>query len=390
MHQTLTFLLIFSSISLFSQEKNDTSALTIGGYADAYYSWYSNAKDVALQQHDCIGAYHNNFGLNIAQVTAAYERDRVRGVATFHFGDIPAITWAGTYRNIQEANAGVRFANRLWLDVGFFKTHVGTESFLPKDNLMSIISLGTFYGPFYQSGARLSYDTKSDWHFELHAINGYNLHIDDNDFKTFGLLVSHDFGDHLGLSYSAMAGQENVGQLQDGYLVYQNVYANLGYDKIDVQIGLDVAVANQWRSKSPTGVNGWLADPLIAGLATIKYHFSEKFAASFRGEIFSDESSINSKRLDPAVLTATNKSVALGTWSGMTIYGGTIGVEYAPNENGFLRIESRTLYDPQAPISVYPGGFSAREARMNPMLTSRTQVLATVGFYFDKTFKFAR
>jgi hypothetical protein len=384
MHQTLTFLLIFSSISLFSQEKNDTSALTIGGYADAYYSWYSNAKDVALQQHDCIGAYHNNFGLNIAQVTAAYERDRVRGVATFHFGDIPAITWAGTYRNIQEANAGVRFANRLWLDVGFFKTHVGTESFLPKDNLMSIISLGTFYGPFYQSGARLSYDTKSDWHFELHAINGYNLHIDNNDYKTFGMLVSHQFNDRFFMSYSNMLGQENVGQLDDGYLVYQNIFSNLTFKKLDVQVGLDVAMADNWK----TG-QGWLPDPLIAGLATFKYHFSEKFAASFRGEIFSDESSINSWSLDPMVISSNNQSIALSS-VGMTIYGGTIGIEYAPSENGFLRIESRTLYNPQASTSVYPDGFSAQRARINPMLIGRAQVIATVGFYFDKSFKFAR
>lgn len=382
MKNLLTLLLCVSG--WYATAQDDSLAVSFGAYADGYYSYYTRATEVAYQQHDAIGAYHNNFGLNVAQITGSIESDRLRGVLTLHAGDIPSIAWGNNYRGIQEANAGVRLADRLWLDVGFFKTHVGTESFLPKDNHMSIITLGTFYGPFYQSGARLSYDTKSDWHFELHVINGYNLHIDDNDYKTFGTLISHEFGEHLGMSYSAMAGQENVGQLNDGYLIYQNVFANLDYEKIDIQLGLDVAVADQWR----TG-QGWLSDPLIAGLATFKYHLSDKMALAFRGEVFSDESMINSWELTPSYNPVTDRSVNVLT-GGMTVFGATLGYEYAPNENGFLRIEARQLYNPDAPTSVYPDGFSAIAAGANPMLNGRLQMIATAGFYFDKTFKFAR
>jgi len=390
MTRTLTLLILLLSANGFAQSDKDTTTLSFGAYADGYYSYYTGANEVAYQQHDAIGAFHNNFGLNIAQMSAAIESDRLRGVLTLHAGDIPSIAWAGRYRGIQEANTGVRLADRLWLDVGFFKTHVGTESFLPKDNHMSIITLGTFYGPFYQSGARLSYDTKSEWHFELHAINGYNLHIDINEYKTFGILASHDFGDHFGLSYSAMAGQENIGQLRDGYLVYQNAFANLDYDKVDIQIGLDVAVANQWHASSPTGLMGWLPNPLIAGLAAVKYHFSESLASTFRAEVFSDESSINSTRRNAEIIANTGESIAIGDWSGMTIYGATIGFEYKPSQNGFLRLESRMLYDPSAPSSQNPVGYSARQAGMNPMLGNRLQIIATAGFFFDKTFKFAK
>jgi hypothetical protein len=390
MNKALSLVALLFPFIAFAQDEKDSSEVSFGGYADGYYSYYTNAKEVAYQQHDAIGAYHNNFGLNIAQLTAAYNSNRMRGVLTLHAGDIPAITWAGTYRNIQEANAGVRLAKGLWLDMGFFKTHVGTESFLPKDNLMSIITLGTFYGPFYQSGARLSYDTESEWHFELHAINGYNLHIDNNDYKTFGLLVSHDFGDHFGMGYAAMAGQERVGQLRDGYLIYQNMFANWNYEKLDVQVGLDVAVANQWRPTTPIGSNGWLANPLIAGLATFKYHFSDQFAASFRGEVFSDESNINSFSYSPSVNSTTGASRLSTDATGMTVFGSTFGFEYAPTTNGFLRIESRTLYHPDATTSIYPDGWDATRAPMNPMLNVRMQLMATAGFYFDKTIKFAR
>jgi hypothetical protein len=383
MTRTLTLLILLLSTHGFAQSDKDTTTLSFGAYADGYYSYYTNANSVTYQVHDAIGAFHNNFGLNIGQLTSSFDSDRLRGVLTAHFGDIPQIAWSGSYRYLQEANAGVRLAKGLWLDMGFFKTHVGTESFLPKDNHMSIITLGTFYGPFYQSGARLSYDTESEWHFEAHVINGYNLHIDNNEYKTFGLLVSHPFSDHMYLSYSAMAGQENVGQLQDGFLIYQNIYTNLEYDKVDFQIGLDVSMADNWK----TG-QGWLDHPLIAGLATMKYHINEKFSASLRAEIFSDESSINSMRLSPVVDPLSGTSIAPSS-IGMTIYGGTVGLEYQPIDAGFFRIESRMLYDPNATTSVFPKGFKADQVGVNPMLNSRLQLIATAGIYFDKTFKFA-
>ena len=391
------FLILWTSNLLAQEEAKDTSKVTLGAYADGYYSYYSNGNNSVVQQHDCIGAYHNNFGLNIGQVTAAYDSKKLRGVMAIHFGDIPQIAWGGQYRNLQEANAGVRLRERLWLDVGFFKTHVGTESFLPKDNLMSIITLGTFYGPFYQSGARLSYDTKNDWHFELHAINGYNRHVDDNQYKTFGLLMSKEFNDKFSMSYSNMMGQENVGLLNDGYLVYQNVYANIESKKLSIQIGLDVATAKQWKIGHNSG--NWNS-PLIAGLVTAKYKFNERWSLSGRGEVFIDDDGVNSTNLFPRMIDQYSQGVLVQTlpqngrdhktYGGLNIYGGTIGVEYKPTPNGFLRIETRVLHNTNAVVSSYPEGYKDSFTGMNPMLDTRVQALISAGFYFDKTFKFAK
>jgi len=385
----LTITLRILTISAAAQSPWDGAEASFGAYADAYYSYYTNASDVRLQQHDCIGAFHNNLGLNIAQVTGSFDSDRFRGVTTVHFGDIPAITWESTYRNIQEANAGVRLAKGLWLDMGFFKTHVGTESFLPRDNMMSIISLGTFYGPFYQSGARLSYDFGKDWHIELHMINGYNKHIDDNDYKTFGMLISKQWNDRLFMSYSNMAGQENTGQLNDAYLLYQNIYAYMDFDRLTLQAGVDVAFANQWRYGGP----GWLADPLVAGLLTAKYHIKNDLSVAVRGEVFHDQSSINSFRVIPNATPwnrrATTSSVYPAAGGGMTILGGTMSVEKAVEEFGFFRIESCFLYDPDPLVEDYPEGYRESVTRVHPMLGSRAQILATIGIYFDKTFTFA-
>lgn len=392
--KTFTLLLAtFWTTSLAAQK--DTSSITIGGYADSYYSWYSSGNRSVYQQHDAIGAYHNNFGLNIAQFSAAFNSDRFRGKATFHFGDIPQITWQPQYRNIQEANAGVRIAKKLWLDVGYFHTHVGTESFLPKENLMSILTLATFYGPFYQGGARLSYDTDSKWHFELHAINGYNRHVDDNEFKTFGVLVSKELNKKVQIGYSNMFGQENTGMLLDGYLVYQNLHANISLKKWDIQLGGDVAMANQWNPRMPANERGWTDQPLYNGLAAVKYHFNERFALALRGEVFSDESSINSYRIYPVLGTVTVNGIETENLQyqlvrGMTIYGGTISAEYRPGEFGFVRLESRFLYEPNPPYTEFPTGISEQVLNYEIMFGNRAQVMATIGFYFDKSFKFSK
>lgn len=379
--RTLILITLLSTTKLLAQEA-DSSMVSFGAYADGYYSWYSNGDQTIYQESDVIGAFHNNFGLNVAQFTGSYEGDRARGVATIHAGDIPAIAWGNDYRFIQEANAGVRIAQGLWLDVGFFKIHVGTESFLPRDNMLSIVTLGTFYGPFYQGGARLSYDTKSDWHFELHAINGYNLHIDNNEYKSYGSLIAKQWTDNIYTSYSNLVGQERIGgTTDDSYLVYQNIYANLEGERWSLQAGLDVASSFDWRV-----MNDWEQDLLIAALVTAQYRWDEHWATTLRFELFSDESQINS--FQTHYLDAGNMVVPVQ--DGMTVFGPTAGIAYTPVSGSFLRLESRYLMDPDFPSAQHVSDFSPDPALGNPMLENRLQLLLTAGFYFDKTFKFAR
>lgn len=65
MNKITTLFLVFIASFSFAQNEKDTAELWFGAYADGYYSYYSNTKEVAYQQNDAIGAYHNNFGLNV-------------------------------------------------------------------------------------------------------------------------------------------------------------------------------------------------------------------------------------------------------------------------------------------------------------------------------------
>jgi Putative beta-barrel porin-2, OmpL-like. bbp2 len=66
--------------------------LSINGYIDSYISW-DNDKQTSLRQFSSISPYRDEFRLNIAQISVNYEADRVKGIATIHFGDIPSVNW---------------------------------------------------------------------------------------------------------------------------------------------------------------------------------------------------------------------------------------------------------------------------------------------------------
>jgi hypothetical protein len=122
----------------------------------------------------------------------------------------------------------------------------------------------------------------------------------------------------------------------------------------------------------------------------MKYAVSDDFSVAFRGELFSDRSSVNSVQYDFIPSGVAPNNYVLRKAKGMNIIGGTLSLEYSPSEIGYLRIETRYLYDTDSVLSAYPDDYQSDDFWIQPMLVSRTQVMATVGFYFDKTFTFAR
>src|SRR5437868_14593203 len=107
-------LLLFSSTS-FSQSKDsipakkDSAKIEISGYVDAYYAYYTDSVGAGnYQKFPSVSPRSNQFGLNVAMITAKYSAEKVRGVFTAHFGDIPRSNWSPSYNFIQEAHVGIR------------------------------------------------------------------------------------------------------------------------------------------------------------------------------------------------------------------------------------------------------------------------------------------
>src|SRR6185436_6771669 len=108
---------VMASTKSFSQTSDSTSKLTFNGYVDVYYAYYTDSVGTGnFQKFPSVSPRSDQFGLNAICLTAQYDAEKVRGIATLHYGDIPVSAWSGSFNNIMEAHAGVRICKKLWVD----------------------------------------------------------------------------------------------------------------------------------------------------------------------------------------------------------------------------------------------------------------------------------
>jgi Putative beta-barrel porin-2, OmpL-like. bbp2 len=320
-----------SADSAGTAKKIDLAALKITGYVDAYYGYYTDSVGRGnYQKFSSVSPRSNEFGLNTAMITAEYDGDKVRGIATFHFGDISKSTWLTAYNAIMEAHAGVRLTKKIWIDAGFFRTHLGTEGFLPRDNFSSSVAVSTYYEPYYEAGVRLNYNPNDKLAITIYGLNGYNLYEDNNEKKSVGMLVTYALGDKGNIGYSNYIGDDSpLGDSVSHLRIYQNLFWNYQIKKIKIQIGGDYGLQQNSNisSKNKTAT-------MYSGIASLKYQVKKKIAFYGRGEIFNDPQGF----MSGIIIDKENK------FTGLKLWGATLGAEYKPTENSFIRLEGRKLF----------------------------------------------
>lgn len=332
----------------------DSGQLSLNAYFDAYYGTYTD--DLPLnefQKFTTVSPRDNQIGINAAQLGLAYTNDWVRGVFTIHYGDIAKATWDPDFQAVQAAWAGIKVLENVWVDAGFFPTHVGTESFLPKNNMLSSTTVATYIGPFYQGGARVSWTGSERLSASFHVVNGYNQFLDRNRAKSYGILVSYQFNEDLTLSYVNLLGRESEEDAPlDQYLVYQNLFGTWEKGRVKVIAGGDVAFQS----------NSALDDPeeqatMINFLTTVRYSFSETFSATGRFEWYND----------PEGFLSGSFTGQEGE-QGLVMTGYTAGVEYAPTSSSFLRMETRYLQNEKG-LNIYQDNEVPTDNRWEFMIT---------------------
>ncbi len=301
----------------------DSSAIIISAYVDAYYAYYTDSVKSEYQQFPTVSPKSNSFGLNVAHFNFQYDGPKVRGVVALHFGDIQRSAWAG---NIMEAHAGVRLCKKLWLDGGFFRTHVGTEGLLPKENIASSIAVCTYMEPYFESGVRFNYNPNDKLILNFYVLNGYNIYQDNNKKKSVGLLATYAINDNFNIGYSNYIGDDSpIGDIISRMRLLNNVFVNFQAKKIKMQLGGDYGIQKTNDPNDPAVV--------MSSLASFRYQLQKKAAIYIRGEYFSDAQGVLSG-------TYINKNNQVG---GLTIWGMTTGLEYKPTDNSYIRLEGRQL-----------------------------------------------
>jgi hypothetical protein len=367
----ISSLFLIVSISIQAQKK-DTSQLKISAYVDSYMSSFSNdLNQQTFQPYTTAGARDNTFGVNVAQIGLHYTGNSIRGNFIYHDGDIPQATWSNNFNNLQEANAGFKLLDGLWLDMGFFATHIGTESFLPKENMLGQTSFITYNEPFYQAGAKLSYGAKNHWDFELWVANGYNRHVDNNDAKSVGVLVKKEFSKNTCITYSNMFGRESDdSSAVDQYRFYNNIYLNHNWkDKIYLTAGFDLGTQTNTDLS-----NADKTALMYAGLLTVRYQFTPKYSVTARGEFSEDENGF----INGLYQTGFVGFSLIPVYEGISLYGITLGGEYKPNDNSYVRLDGRYLATGNNQNIFIENGSVTNE---------RLEIMITIGFFIDKAFK---
>ena len=326
----LTFALALAgAYSLHAQSPDTThGTLSVSAYADGYFAVYTGQLGPReLQPFATASPRDNTLGINVAQVGLHYTSDRVRSEVILHYGDIPEATWDEQFRPVQTAYAGLRLRENLWLDVGFFATHIGGEGFLPKDNMLSQTAVLTYNEPFYQAGAKLTYTPTPDWEVELWGLNGYNLFLDDNDAKSLGVNVSYGGVEDWSLSYGNVFGREGPDDAPTRpFRLYQ--YVSADFDR-----------GGRWRwfssldqgLQTDTRDGGTATAYVWVGQTTLRYRLTGHYAVTARAEFYDD----------PVGFISGTFPRGMGEEEGLRWVALTLGAEWAPTEDSYLRLEGR-------------------------------------------------
>ena len=337
----IPFLFLLCSFSFvkkgFAQEKDSSllrsieNNLKISGYIDAYYAYYTDSVGSNnYQKVPDISPKSNQVGLNVFQLTAQYSSDRLRATGTLHFGDLPSAAWSPVYNMIQEANVGVKVNKKIWVDAGFFKTHIGTEALLPRDNIASSLSVITFYEPWWQTGVKVTYTPTEKLLVCLHVLNGYNTFVDNNRQKSIGLSLTYALGEKGSIGYFNLLGEESPEGTVGSHLRFLNnlVFNYQFTEKVKVNIGFDYISQQHSQISDSTKTAS-----VYSAIATLKYQLKPKFGIYVRGEYFSDQDGF----LTGVMVNSKGHS------TGYISSGATVGMEYKPTENSFIRLEGRDL-----------------------------------------------
>lgn len=298
--------------------------IKIGGYVSTYFAWYDDeTKSNEFVQFPTLAPRNKQFALNMALLSMEYNSKNTRGNVGLHFGDVSQSIWPENFKFVQEANAGIKFFKKFWLDAGFFKTHIGLESFQPRENITSSMSILSYHEPYFFSGAKLTYLVNDKLTLQANVFNGYSDYSDQNDNKVFGFSTVYTMNNNFTLTYNLLSSDESPTTANKSYQrFYHNFY--LLYTKNKVTFGLEL---NYGTQKNSLKIDTTKTASVYSGLIVAKYQLNSKIATYGRLENFSDKDQILSQTVD----------------IGEYINGTTIGVEYKPQKNAALSAEWRVL-----------------------------------------------
>lgn len=310
------------------------SPLTFYCFVDGYFGYdfhdpASHVRPGFLYSHNRT----NEFALNQGLVGARYQDAHVRAALGLHAGTYVEANYAAepnTLKNIYEAYAGFRPTTKTWLDVGVFSSHIGLESAISKVNITLTRSLMAENTPYFETGARLTYEPSAKLTLTAFALNGWQNIRETNRSKAFGTQIQWKPTAKLLLNSSTFFGNEQPQDSARRYRYFHDFYLTYtATDRLTLALVFDIG---QQRRVPTSGTDTW-----HTGAAFLRYKLNEQWAAAARAEYYYADRGVIIAAFAPA---ATDPN--------FLVRGASLNLDYAPTAHVLARIEGRVLNSPQS------------------------------------------
>lgn len=313
----------------FQLAAQDSSAVTLSGYAEIYYSFdfdnpVTHEKPFFLYNHK----RHNEVNVNLAYAKASYNTKRVRSNLALMIGTYPIYNLAAEpelFRFVFEANIGVKLSSKhnLWIDAGIIPSHIGFESAVAADCWTPSRSIVAENSPYYETGVKLtSTNRRENFFVSVLVLNGWQRiqRPESINKPSFGLQFNYKPNDHLTVNYSNFLGTDQPDTVK-ALRTYHNVYAIYQLNENwGLTTGFDLGI-----EKIQNGEDGiWYAPVLI-----LRRRINNSSFLAFRGEYFNDSKQV---------------LIPTGTVDGFQTFGLSLNYDYSISNKATARIEGKGYF----------------------------------------------
>jgi hypothetical protein len=275
----------------------DTSVkVTFGGFVDGYYAYDFDRPPSIDRSFTTQPARHNEFNINLAYVEAKVEGARVHGRLALQAGTSVQSNYAGEptigsvsgpslSRNIQEAFAGYKVADKLWIDGGIFFSHIGNEVWISRDNWTYSRSFVADFTPYYETGVRAVWQATPALTVTGVVLNGWQIISETNSDKAVGVRLDYALSPTVTLSYDNFIGNEQPDSVRSRLRIFNEALLKA---QLTGALGIELTADYGLQRRASGDGN----DAFYIGAVVGRYALSPKVALNGRVEYFSDRNSI--------------------------------------------------------------------------------------------------
>lgn len=360
---------LFALVALVSISANSAFAetersITWGGFADTQYAFDFNSPPNGDRAFTTQPARDNEFNLNLGFVEVKLNSLKTRARLALQAGTSVqsnyssepkrgSVSGGDLSRHIQEARIGYAVSERTWIDAGIFFAHVGSESWISRDNLILTRSLVAEYSPYYLSGVKITHAISDRLAAQILVTNGWQNISENNKDKNLGTGLEYNFED-VTVTYNAMFGNEvsvdlNSTPRKGEFRHFHNlILKSRSPERLEWIAQADVGFQ---RKPDSSDYSSWWGASLMG-----RYKLNETQKVSLRVEHYEDTDQIIIVTGQAAPFNAT---------------GGSIGFDQTLDEGLVWRNEVRFL---AAKESVFP--------KESTLAKDNTTVTTSLGFSF--------